>query len=316
MAGPSYSLSVVVPVFNEEASVPVFLARLEKVLAHLGCAYEIIFSLDPCSDGTERVVLEHRRRDPRIKLLKFSRRFGQPAATLAGLHYASGDACVVIDVDLQDPPELIVEMVARWQDGYHTAYAQRVERKGESPLRTLVASCAYWVIDRIAVVPIPRNTGDFRLMSRTVVDELKRLKEGHGFLRGMVGLVGYSQIAIPYQRDERALGKTKYPVIGSIRIGGNGLVGFSSVPLQLVFVVGIALLALGALSGVLWLVHALWRVGVAVPGLAPLLLVTSSLQCLALGIMGEYVGRIYDEVRNRPLYLVQDAHGFEGRPGA
>lgn len=309
-----YTLSVVVPVFNEEASIPVFVARLEKVLAGLGCAYEIIFAMDPGSDDSERVILEQRRRDPRIKLLKFSRRFGQPAATLAGLHYARGDACVVIDADLQDPPELIVEMVARWRDGYHTAYAQRLERRGESPLRRLVASAAYWAIDKVSAVPIPRNTGDFRLMSRTVVDELTRLKEGHGFLRGMVGLVGYSQIAIPYQRDERALGATKYPVIGSLRIGGNGLVGFSSIPLQLVSLLGLALLALGALSSALWLVQAVWHVGVAVPGAVPVILVTSSLQCLALGIMGAYVGRIYDEVRERPLYLVEDAHGFEGRP--
>jgi len=311
----SYRLSVVVPVFNEEASIPVFLARLEQVLAGLGCDYEVIFAMDPGSDDSERVILEQRRRDPRIKLLKFSRRFGQPAATLAGLHYASGDACVVIDVDLQDPPELIVEMVARWRDGYHTAYAQRIERRGENPLRRLVASGAYWAIDKISAVPIPRNTGDFRLISRTVVDELKRLKEGHGFLRGMVGLVGYSQIAIPYQRDERVLGKTKYPVIGSMRIGGNGLVGFSSIPLQLVSVAGVTLLTLGTISGLLWLVHAIWRVGFAVPGSVALILVTSSLQCLAIGIMGAYVGRIYDEVRDRPLYLVEDAHGFEGRPG-
>jgi len=316
VSDPPYTLSVVVPVFNEEENIPLFLERLEPVLRGLDCAWEIIFVMDPSSDGTERAVLEQRQREPRIKLLKLSRRFGQPAATLAGLHYASGDACVVIDVDLQDPPELIAQMVEKWRAGYHTAYAQRVERRGESPLRKVVASCAYRVIDAVSSVPIPRDTGDFRLVSRTVVDELKRLKEGHGFLRGLVGFVGYSQVAIPYERQERARGTTKYPVIGSLRIGFNGIVGFSSVPLQLASLLGVVVLALGVLSGVLWLAWTVARSGVAVPGLVPLVLLLSGLQLLGLGVLGEYVGRVYDEVRDRPLYLVQDAHGFDGPPRA
>jgi len=313
-ARPSpFVLSVVVPVFNEEKSIPPFLARTKAVLEGLGCDWEIIFALDPSKDATREVILDERAREPRVKLLEFSRRFGQPAATLAGLHWSSGDACVVIDVDLQDPPELIPELVRRWREGYHVAYAQRISRKGEHPLRKLVASAAYSVIHRISTVPIPRDTGDFRLLSRRVVDELKRLKEGHGYLRGMVGLVGYSQVAVPYHRDERVLGETKYPVIGSLRIGFNGVVGFSSVPLQLVGLLGIVLLGLGAGAFALWIagLWARWRD--PLPGLVPLVLVLSGLQCTALGILGEYTGRIYDEVRDRPLYLVESAHGFEPR---
>jgi polyisoprenyl-phosphate glycosyltransferase len=308
--GSSCRLSVVVPVYNEEEAVPLFLARTEKVLAGLGNDWEILFALDPCLDGTERVVLEHRAREPRIKLLKMSRRFGQPAATLAGLHWATGDACVVIDVDLQDPPELIPELVTRFREGFDVVYARRLSRKGEPILRRVVAAIAYRVINRISAVPIPRDTGDFRLLSRRVVDELKKLREGHGYLRGLVGLLGYRQTAVPYHRDERMAGRTKYPLTGSLRIGLNGLLGFSRVPLQMVSAFGGLLVAAGFLTLVLSIFGPglgwAWRVS----GLVPLVLLLSGFQSLALGILGEYVGRIYDEVRARPLFLVESAHGF------
>lgn len=313
---PSCRLSVIVPVYNEEENVPVFLARTEKVLADLASDWEILFVLDPCPDGTERVILEHRAREPRIKLLKMSRRFGQPAATLAGLHWATGDACVVIDVDLQDPPELIPELVARFRDGFDVAYAQRLSRKGEPLLRKVVATIAYRVINRISTVPIPRDTGDFRLLSRRVVDELKTLKEGHGYLRGLVGFVGYRQTAVPYHREERVAGRTKYPLTGSLRIGLNGLVCFSSVPLQLVSAFGGLLLAAGFAALVLWILGVILGWSWRVPGLVSLVLVLSGFQALALGILGEYIGRIYDEVRERPLFLVESAHGFSGRNAA
>jgi dolichol-phosphate mannosyltransferase len=309
------ALSVIVPVYNEEQNVPLFLARAEKVLTGLSGSWEILFVLDPCPDATERVILENRAREPRIKLLKMSRRFGQPAATLAGLHWAAGDACVVIDVDLQDPPELIPEMMARYREGFDVAYAQRLSRKGEPLLRRLVAALAYRVINRISTVPIPRDTGDFRLLSRRVVNELKKLKEGHGYLRGLVGLVGYRQTAVPYHRDERVAGRTNYPLTGSLRIGVNGLVCFSSVPLQLVSVLGALLVGAGLVALVLWALGLGLDWPRRVPGLAALVLLSSGFQSLALGILGEYVGRIYDDVRARPLFLVESAHGFS-RPDA
>ena len=182
-------LSIVVPVYKEEKNIPEFLRRIRPILSGITEDYELIFSLDPSPDRTEDVILEERATDPRIKLLKFSRRFGQPMATLAGLQYSSGDAVVVMDVDLQDPPELLGEMVQKWREGHDVVLPQRRQRTGEPWVKKLVAGTGYKVINKIADVRIPPNTGDFRLMSRRVVNELVKLKESHGFLRGMVAVV-------------------------------------------------------------------------------------------------------------------------------
>lgn len=311
-----YLLSVVVPVYNEEKNIPPLLKRLKGVLKDLGCGYEIIFSMDPSTDSTEELILEERRQDPNIKLLKFSRRFGQPAATLAGIHYAAGDACVVIDADLQDPPELIKEMVAKWKEGYDVAYAQRIEREGETWMRKAVAYAAYWLINHISDIKIPRNTGDFRLMSRTVVDWIKTLKEGHGFLRGLVGYVGFSQVAIPYNRDARYGGKTKYnKFFGSFTIGFNGIVGFSRYPLHLISIMGLIFSGFSFLLGFTYLFLKLINFNIVWgnPTIVILVSFAAGVQLLSLGIMGEYVGRIYDEVKGRPIYIVHEAHGFTGK---
>ena len=177
----AFKLSVIVPVYNEEKNIPVLLERLKKVIDAIGCEYEIIFSMDPCRDRTGELILEARKKDDNIKLIKMSRRFGQPACTIAGIHYCTGDACVVIDADLQDPPELIKDMVAKWKEGYHVVYAQRKSRKGETFIKKIVAFLGYKIINRISDVNIPRNTGDFRLMSREVIDNLKLLKENDAF---------------------------------------------------------------------------------------------------------------------------------------
>ena len=227
-----YKLSIVVPVYNEEKNIIPFVTRVKNTLKELSCRYEIIFSLDPCKDATEKVILDLRKEDDNIKLLKMSRRFGQPACTLAGINYCSGDICVVIDVDLQDPPELIKDMVDKWREGYHVVFAQRVNRKGETLIKKIVAYLGYWLIDRIADVSIPRNTGDFRLISREVIDHLRQFKEHDGFLRGLVAYVGFNQVAIPYNRDARLSGKGNYNrLLGSIRIGLNGVLGFSKYPI-------------------------------------------------------------------------------------
>jgi len=310
---PKYKLSIVVPVYNEEKNIPPLLERLRKVMGELGCDHEIIFSMDPSTDSTEELITGERRKDPRIKLLKFSRRFGQPAATLAGIHYATGDACVIIDADLQDPPELIKEMVAKWKEGYEVAYAQRINRDGETWLRKLTAHTAYWVINHISDVRIPRNTGDFRLMSRNVVDWIKKLKEGHGFLRGLVSYVGFSQIAIPYNRDARYGGKTKYnKFFGSFTIGFNGIVGFSRYPLHLISILGFVFSIFSFLLGSIYLILKLVNFNIVWgnPTLVILISFTAGIQLLSLGIMGEYVGRIYDEVKERPVYIVAESHGF------
>jgi glycosyltransferase involved in cell wall biosynthesis len=227
-------LSIVVPVYKEEKNIPEFLRRLQPILSGHTEDYEIIFSLDPSPDRTEEVILEHRTADDRIKLLKFSRRFGQPMATLAGMQYSSGDAVVVMDVDLQDPPELLSEMIAKWREGYEVVLPQRQHRTGEPWLKKLVSAIGYKVINKIADVQIPPNTGDFRLMSRRAVNEIVRLKECHGFLRGMVAVVGFKQVIIPFDRPPRFAGQTNYNrFLGSLRIGFNGLFCFSTYALTL-----------------------------------------------------------------------------------
>jgi len=222
-------LSIVVPVYREEQNVPEFLRRLVPILQPITPDFEIIFAMDPSPDRTEQVILEQRQKDPRIKLLKFSRRFGQPMSILAGLQYSRGDAVIVIDVDLQDPPELIPQMVAKFREGHDVVMAQRRSRQGETLPKRIVSYLGYALIKRIADVSIPPNTGDFRLMSRRVVQEVCRLKECHGFLRGMVALVGFRQTSLLFDRPPRFAGKTNYNrFLGSLRIGINGVVGFSN----------------------------------------------------------------------------------------
>ena len=301
-------LSVVVPVYKEEANILPFLERIKPVLDSLGKRYEIIFCLDPSPDATERVIEQEIRSDPRVKLVVLSRRFGQPAATMAGLSLCRGDSCVVIDVDLQDPPELIVELHARMQEGFDVVYARRRSRKGETLSKRLVSWAGYKVIRQLADVYIPPDTGDFRMMSRRVIDELKGLSEGHGFLRGLVAYVGFPQTFVEYDRDSRHQGEGHYNrFFGSLKIGLNGIVSFGSRPLQLMSVLGLLVSGLSFLVGAGYVVQKLVGVNLT-PGLPTTVLVMtffSGVQLLSLGVMGEYVGRIYDEVKRRPMYIVQ-----------
>ncbi len=307
------SLSVVVPVFREEKNIPQFLLTVIPIISQLTSDYEIVFALDPSPDRSEEIILAEHQRDPRVKLLKFSRRVGQPMATLAGLQYSKGSVVVVMDVDLQDPPELILEMVAKWRQGYDVVYAQRRTREGEPLIRKAVARLAYWIIRRIAEVDIPENTGDFRLMSRRVVNEINRLKECHGFLRGLVALVGFRQIAIPFDRPARFAGDTNYPMIGSIRIGLNGLLCFSNAALKLSSIMGFATAGFSFLLTAIYLV--LKFIGYPIlwgnPTMVILITFIGGVQLISIGILGEYIARIYDEVRARPKYIVDRAEGFK-----
>jgi glycosyltransferase involved in cell wall biosynthesis len=306
-------LSVVVPAYNEEANVEHVYTRLCDVLEGLVLSWELIFSVDPSTDRTEELILDLRKIDPRVKMLSFSRRFGQPMATLAGLEAATGDAVVVIDCDLQDPPELIPELVRRWREGYDVVYAQRRTRQGETLVKRTVAALGYRLIGRIAEVEIPRNTGDFRLMSRRVVDQVVALPESHGFLRGLVGLVGFRQVAVAYDRDPRAAGTGKYNrFLGSARIGLNGIVGFSRYPLRLITLLGLGFSFLAFLLAIAYLAMKLagFPFPLGNPTIVIIVAFFSGIQLLSLGVMGEYVGRIYDEVRRRPKYIVESRHGF------
>ena len=301
-------LSIVVPAYNEQDNIRRAYERVSEVVGQLDMRWELIFCVDPGTDRTEELILELRNQDPRVKMLRFSRRYGQPMATIAGLEAARGDAVVVIDCDLQDPPELIGELLARRREGFDVVYAQRRTRSGETIPKRIVAALGYRVIRRMSDVDIPPNTGDFRLMSRRVVDNVVSLKESHGFLRGLVGLVGFRQTCVLYDRDPRTAGESKYNRFwGSLLIGLNGIVGFSRYPLQLISMLGIALAGFAFLFALAYL--GLKLAGQNFPVGNPTIVIVvaffSGIQLLCLGVIGEYVGRIYDEVKGRPLYLVR-----------
>ena len=313
----SLLISVVVPVFKEEVNIDPFLERLIPVLDEINLEYEVIFSMDPSSDGTEETIVSHLEQNSRIKLLRFSRRFGQAMSALAGIEYSSGDAVVVIDVDLQDPPELMKTMVQKWREGYDVVMAQRRSRQGETWVKRLVSYLGYQVINRIADVKIPPNTGDFRLMSRKVVREIVRLKEMNGFLRGLSAVVGFKQICIPFDRDARFKGKGNYnQFFGSIRIGLNGIFGFSNFPLTLSTQFGFIVAGLSFLVAIAYLILKIWGVPFPMgnPTIVIIVLFIGGVQLISVGILGEYIGRIYEEVKERPKYIVEKTWGdFKGQ---
>jgi glycosyltransferase involved in cell wall biosynthesis len=315
-SSPRRVLSIVIPAYNEQENVRRLYERLLRAMDGLRLDWELIFSVDPCTDRTEELIAALCDEDPRVKMLRFSRRFGQPMATIAGLEASRGDAVVVVDCDLQDPPELIPELVERWCEGYDVVYAQRRTRAGETIPKRIVSAAGYRVIRRIADVEIPPNTGDFRLMSRRVVDNVVALKEGHGFLRGLVGLVGFRQTSVLYDRDPRAGGTSKYNrFLGSLVIGLNGIVGFSRYPLHLISLLGMVLSAFAFTLALVYLGLKLSSVPFPVgnPTIVIVISFFSGIQLLSLGVIGEYVGRIYDESRNRPKYIVESRRGWDAR---
>jgi len=303
-------ISVVVPVYKEEQSIRPFLERTVPVLRRLG-TYEIIFCLDPSPDGTERVVREEIVRNPCIGLLVFSRRFGQPAATMAGILNCRGQWCLVIDVDLQDPPETIESLYRKALEGFDVVTARRRSRRGETLVKKLISSVGYKMINNIADVSIPPNTGDFRIISRRIIEELRGLSESHGFLRGLVSLVGFPQGEVLYERDVRHAGSGNYNrYLGSLRIAFNGIIGFSTFPLQIMMWTGLSIAILSAAA--IFIVVALKILKgdaypMGLPTVTVMVLFIGGVQLAAIGILGEYVGRIYDEVRRRPPYIVHRA---------
>lgn len=304
-------LSVIVPVYKEAGNIKPFLNRLLPVLEKLTPHYEVIFCLDPSPDHTEEVILKELESNQHIQLLVFSRRFGQPAATMAGLYHCKGKNVVVIDVDLQDPPELIASLYEKIQEGFDVVYAKRRSRKGETLSKRFISWAGYGVISKCSDINIPRNTGDFRIMSERVIKEISRLNESHGFLRGLVAYVGFKQTYVEYDRDERFQGKGHYnPFIGSIKIGLNGLISFSSKPLQIMSLLGASIAGFSFLVGGWYVFQKLIGISLS-PGLSTTILVVtflSGVQLLCLGLMGEYIGRIYDEVKRRPLFIIDRIH--------
>ena len=307
-------ISIVTPVFNEEQNLPQFLTRVTTVLDSISPHYEIIFAVDPGSDGTTKIIEGWHAINPSIKMIEMSRRFGQPMATLAGLDCAIGEAVIIMDVDLQDPPELIRDLVAKWRQGFDVVLARRTSRRGETFFKRTVAKVGYAVINRFSDVPIPVDTGDFRLLDRRVVDELKRFPEANGFLRGLVALVGFQQTFVEFDRPERFAGRGKYNrFFGSLKIGFNGIVAFSNALLNLATIVGSVS---AAISGIGAFVYVGLKVSgvpfpIGNPTIVFLILFVGGIQLICLGIMGQYIGRIYEEVRQRPRYIIARRIGVE-----
>ena len=303
-------MSIVLPVFNEEHGLAELHRRLTQVLGATGLTYELIFVNDGSSDGSWTRILELGAADPQVCAVRLSRNFGHQVAITAGVDVARGDLVVVMDSDMQDPPELIPALYAKHKEGFDVVYAKRRTREGETRLKKATATIFYRLIRRMATIDIPVDTGDFRLMSRRVVNDLRRLQERHRFVRGLVTWVGYNQAEVLYDRAARAAGTTKYPFSKMVRFALDGLTGFSSQPLRVASSVG-AVLAVASLALMAGLI--LYRLADGeglVSGwtsLAVAMLFLGSVQLLAIGILGEYIGRIYEEVKGRPLYLVRDS---------
>ena len=311
-AGTEPVYSIVAPVYNEEETVPHFVERVIAVMEKLGEPFELVIINDGSTDGSYDLLRSLHERDPRVRVVDFSRNFGHQIAISAGLDHARGQCVVIIDSDLQDPPEVIPELIERWKAGAEVVYAQRVQRSGETRFKLLTASIFYRLIGRLAQVSIPRDTGDFRLLDRSVVEALVAMREHHRFMRGLSAWVGFRQDAVQYERHERHAGKTKYPFFKMLRFSVDAITSFSHVPLQLATTFGFILAGISlvgvAIAAVLRIFH-----GAIVGQASTLILVLfmGGIQLIFLGVIGEYLGRIYDEVRARPLYIVREVLGDE-----
>jgi len=302
---PTYT--IVAPVFNEAETLPEFYRRLKQVMVSLGIDWELILVDDGSSDGSTEKILELARQDRRVNPVIFARNFGHQVAVTAGLDYSRGQAVVIMDSDLQDPPELIPQLAGKWREGYQVVYAVRASREGESWFKRFTAAAFYRIINRITDVEIPVDTGDFRLLDREAADALCQMRERHRFPRGMAAWIGFRQIGVPYDREPRYAGETKYPFGRMLRLALNAITSFSYFPLQIATYLGFLFAGLSALA--IPLVIALRLSGSqAFFGQATTLIAVlflGGVQLISLGILGEYIGRLYDEAKGRPLYIIR-----------
>lgn len=308
--------SIVAPCYNEEGNLDELHRRIKEVMEQTGEPWELVLVNDGSTDRTSVLMRELHTIDSRVHYIDFARNFGHQVAVTAGMDYAQGDAIILIDADLQDPPELILEMIKKWQEGYKVVYAVRTERKGETWFKLFTAKLFYHLIYRITDVDIPRDTGDFRLMDRQVVDTMKQMRERHRFIRGMTSWVGFPQTGVYYVREERFAGETNYPLRKMLKFASDAITSFSYVPLQLATYLGFIVAALSGL-GMLGVIMARLFGNQAFFGQATTLVMVlflGGIQLISLGIIGEYLGRIYDEVKERPLYVVNEVVGFEKTP--
>ncbi|CCH93774.1 putative enzyme [Microcystis aeruginosa PCC 9432] len=308
-------ISVVVPLYNEEENIDALFRRLLAVLEALNTSYEVICVNDGSRDNTLKNLVEYHQLYPQIKVVNLSRNFGKDIAMSAGIDYSQGMAVIPIDADLQDPPELIAEMIEKWHEGYDVVYASRRVRIGESWFKRFSAEGFYQVINKLSRVSIPPNTGDFRLIDRRVVESIKKMPERQRFMKGIFAWVGYKQTSILFDREPRYQGQTKWNYWKLWNFAIDGITSFSFLPLKVWTYVGL-IIALVSLVYASFLILRTIIFGIDVPGYASLMvavLFLGGIQLLTLGIIGEYIGRVYEEVKGRPLYLVRDCYGFENR---
>ncbi|MGH9196617.1 MAG: glycosyltransferase family 2 protein [Acidimicrobiia bacterium] len=318
MVRPEYSF--IIPVYNEHETLPTLYERLSSVLEQLDGSAEVIFVDDGSEDDSFDRLIEMSLRDPRFKVVQLSRNFGHQVAITAGLDFAAGHAVVVMDADLQDPPELVLTMAQRWREGFDIVYAVRRERPGESRFKRSTATRFYRLLRRLTDVEIPADAGDFRLVDRKALEAYKTMRENDRFVRGMFSWVGFRQTGVTYDRSERFAGETKYPLRKMMNFAIDGIVSFSNAPLRLALALGFTVSIISFVYGIVSIVLKLSG-AFTVPGWTSIIFVASFLggvQLIVLGVVGEYVGRIYLETKRRPLYIVNRATGLSGRidPGA
>jgi polyisoprenyl-phosphate glycosyltransferase len=302
------TLSIIAPIFNESGNLPELYRRVNETMERSGETWELILVDDGSTDGSTDMIRELARQDAHVRPVIFARNFGHQIAVTAGLDYSRGRAVVIIDSDLQDPPEVILDMIGKWREGYQVVYAVRTEREGESWFKLATASLFYRLIYRITDVDIPMDTGDFRLLDRRVVNVINQMRERHRFLRGMSVWVGFRQIGVPYRRAARFAGETKYPLKKMVKFASDAITGFSYFPLQMAtylgfFSAGLSILAIPVVI-IMRLAGSAAFLGQATTLIAVLFL--GGVQLVSLGILGEYIGRLYDEAKGRPLYIVQE----------
>jgi len=304
------SFSIIAPVYNEVENLPVLYERISEVMDSTNEPWELVLVDDGSQDGSTEAIRQLHEKDARVRPVIFARNFGHQIAVTAGLDYSRGDAVIIIDADLQDPPEAILELIHRWREGYQVVYAVRAEREGETWFKLFTASLFYRLIYRITDVKIPLDTGDFRLLDRKVVNVMSKMRERHRFLRGMAAWVGFKQVGVPYKRSARFSGETKYPFRKMFRLALNAITGFSYFPLQLATYIGFVSAGISILAIPVVIVLRLATGAQAFLGQATTLIAVlflGGVQLISLGILGEYIGRIYDEVKGRPLYITSEA---------
>ncbi len=312
-------LSVVVPCLNEEAVLRTTHQRLVQLLVQAPLGFEIVYVDDGSVDATPEILRELQAQDDRVRVVRFSRNFGHQIAITAGVEHAAGHAVVIIDADLQDPPEVILEFLAKWLDGYDVAYGVRTDRDGETHFKLWTAKLFYRCIAKLSDTRIPTDTGDFRLLDRRVVEALRSMPERDRFVRGMVSWLGFSQVGVPYHRAARAAGETKFSFFKMIRFALDGIFSFSILPLRVATWIGFAASGLSILGIIVVLLERFFQVPGLVKGWSSAVIANlfiGGVQLICLGIIGEYVGRIYGEAKRRPLYIVRERVGFESRSQA